>query len=121
MKHYYLLILAFQLFTITAIAQHNDKVIRLKTGDLSTDKNLLNEAPGSALVQRIHHKDKFYALISFDKLPTTAERSALASQGIRLADYVAGKSFMVEMPDKTVLYNLRSYHVRGIYALDPAL
>src|SRR5882724_13226810 len=121
MKHYYLLALAFQLLTITAFAQHSDKVIRLKNGDVSTEKNLLNEVAGSTLLQRIHHKDKYYGVISFEKLPTAAERSALNAQGIRLGDYISGKSFMAEMPDKTVFYSLRTYHINGIYSLDPGI
>jgi hypothetical protein len=59
MKHYYLLAIALQLLTITTLAQHSDKVIRLKNGDVSTEKNLLNEAAGSTLLQSIHHKDKY--------------------------------------------------------------
>ncbi|PWT77870.1 MAG: peptidase S8 [Bacteroidetes bacterium] len=120
-KAFYLTLLAIFLLLQTSSAQKPFQLVRLKTGNISPELNLLNPKNTPASLARTRYKDKYYAIIQFRNRPSSAEKTELASQGVRLFDYLPGQAFLAEVADSNAFSLLSNRINLAIYELPSSL
>lgn len=103
------LICSLLCFAPSLNAQH-DPVIRLKTGDIKT-----NIRPVVPSVK--NDKDYFTTLITLNSIPEESGKEALASQGIKLLEYLPDFTWYAEIPAEAAGKDLSFLGVRCIQPL----
>src|SRR5690242_5213911 len=120
MKQIYVLLLIAHVLYIPALAQEarSRKVISTKNGQPLKLNNLIDEKPGSELLRKFQYNNKQYLLIQFDRIPGAAEKQAMASEGIKLFDYLPGDAYMAELPASVTPATLKKYQASGVFSMD---
>src|ERR1700754_3728154 len=118
MKQIYVLIITACFFSIEAFSQDPGKTVQTKQGPLTRMKNLIDLTAKTDSLKRLQFRGKQYALIQFDRIPTANDRQLLASQGIKLFDYLPGNAYYAELPQQTNPSSLRQLKGSGVYEME---
>ncbi len=107
MKKFYLFV--FPLFiTLNAIlAQKLPTRIYFKNGLAVGENNLLPKKLSSSAFQSILYRNKYYALVQFDKIPDPMKRNAMPQYGIYLFDYVKDGAYLAEITNEQSINYLK--------------
>ena len=97
-----------------AIGQPLPGAVRFKKGVFSVEKNVVTGQLQKESFRSVHYKDRYYALIQFDRLPDPAQKKELAGLGVQLFDYVPDRAYLAEIKDSFSISELRRYSVSGI-------
>lgn len=92
-----------------------------REGAFTGQNNLLNQRLNRDSLSVVHHGNRYYLLLQFDRLPGAEEKAALASTGIHLYDYIPGNAFLAELPDDFSPAALKMFGVSGAFALPQRL
>ena len=109
--------LALLLFLTSAIAQQQP--IRLKNGVLGRENNITRITADS--LRPVHFRKSFYVLLQFQHLPGSAELAGLRTQGIRLFNYLPGRTYLAELPDDLPPATLQQFAVTGVYNIPASI
>ncbi len=121
MKHVYAITLTSCFFFTVVSAQKPAADIRLQTGTISAENNLLRKKPNNPAFQTIRFANKYYSVIHFERLPGADQKRLLAEQGVHLFDYLPKNSFLAEIHDSSAFQRLQQLDADGVYALPPRL
>jgi hypothetical protein len=115
----YPLLAAFALFvSMTSLAQEIIRPVQLKSGPLSRSKNLRNDLHLTDSLNKHHFRNRYYALIQFNKLPTADERKSLAQEGVLLYDYIPDNTYLAEITDRLSPAQLKKNTIGGVFTLE---
>src|SRR5688572_11168217 len=120
MKQIYVLLLIAHAICIPALAQQQQsrKAIKTKNGQPLTLNNLIDENPGSEKLRKLQYNNKQYLLIQFDRIPGTAEKQAMANEGIKLFDFLPGDAYMAELPANVSPATLKKFKASGVFSIE---
>ncbi|HTQ64546.1 MAG TPA: S8 family serine peptidase [Puia sp.] len=121
MKHFCVITIVCCFLFSTILAQKPPRLIRFKTGNISSEKNLLGKRISNLALKDISYKKKYYLILQFDQLPSGREKNQLSNMGVRLYDYLPGNAFLAEMADSTAFQSLKTYHATAAYGLPSKL
>lgn len=119
MKKIYALHFIVALLSLTASAQDTQNTVRTKEGRLTQLRNLVGLPADSDSLKPLQFRGRQYALIQFDRLPDANDRKLLATQGVKLFDYLPGNAFLAEMPQQVPPAALKALKVSGVYEMKP--
>ncbi|MBK9542826.1 MAG: S8 family peptidase [Bacteroidetes bacterium] len=92
----------------------------LKSGIISTsndfEKKVLQTISSAELFQ-----GRYYRIVQFNSIPTSAEKMAIESSGIRILNYIPNRAFILSIPESYNLIRLAEWKVRTILALEPEM
>ena len=115
----YPLLAAFSLFvSIKSSAQDIIRPVQLKSGALTRSKNLRNNLHLTDSLSKHHFRNKYYALIQFNKLPSAEERKNLAQEGVLLYDYIPDNTYLAEITDRLTPGQLKKNTIGGVFTLE---
>ena len=120
MKPIYILACSFLLHITGTQAQHFPGGFHLKNGARIGTINILSRKTTSRSWQSLRYQHNFYTLVRFDQLPGLEEKKRMAQEGVALYDYLPGKIFLVEMPERISTDHLKNYHAVGLFELNAA-
>jgi Subtilase family/Secretion system C-terminal sorting domain len=103
-----------------AIGQPLPGSVRLKKGVIPVEKNVATGQLQKEAFRSVHYKDRYYAVIQFDRLPDPAQKKELADIGVQIFDYVPDRAYLAEIKDSFSVSELRRYAVSGIAAMPAA-
>src|SRR4051812_27211389 len=115
----YPLLAAFSLFVSLKIsAQEIMRPVHLKSGTLTRSKNLRNDVHLTDSLSKHHFRNRYYALIQFNKLPTAEERKNLAQEGVLLYDYIPDNTYLAEITDRLAPGQLKKNTIASVFTLE---
>jgi len=103
-----------------AVGQQVPGTVRFKEGVFRVEKNVVTGQLQKEAFRSVHYKDRYYALIQFDRLPDPAQKKELADIGVQLFDYVPDRAYLAEIKDSFSVSELRRYAVSGIAPMPAA-
>ncbi|MBL0257102.1 MAG: hypothetical protein IPQ03_06055 [Bacteroidetes bacterium] len=108
------------LSTYAAQPVPNPSQLLLKSGIISTsndfEKKVLQTISSAELFQ-----GRYYRIVQFNSIPTSAEKMAIESSGIRILNYIPNRAFILSIPESYNLIRLAEWNVRTILALEPEM
>ena len=115
----YPLLAAFSLFvSLKSSAQEIIRPVQLKSGTLTRSKNLLNDVHLTDSLNKHHFRNRNYALIQFNKLPTAEERKNLAQEGVLLYDYIPNNTYLAEITDRLAPGQLKKNIIASVFTME---
>lgn len=91
------LLAAFLFFSLTTTAQKKDPVLLLKAGRVKTDQNITEATVDHFNRNAPRHRDKAFAVLQFESLPTAETRRLLDGAGIELLEYIPENAYTVSI------------------------
>ena len=105
------------LSTYAAQPVPNPSQLLLKSGIISTsndfEKKILQTVSSAELFQ-----GRYYRIVQFNSIPTSAEKMAIESSGIRILNYIPNRAFILSIPDSYKLIRFAEWNVRASLALE---
>jgi hypothetical protein len=95
-----ILLAALLLLSLFTKAQKKEPVLLLKEGRVKTTYNITEGAVEHFNNNAVHHKDKTFAVLQFETLPTVETRNHLSKLGIELLEYIPENAYTVSITGK---------------------
>lgn len=93
-----------------------DYSIKLQSGEFTPEANSKTFKKRGNTFESYKFDSKYYLVLQFNRMPNTAEREKLASQGINLLSYLPNYAFIAEIPTNS-LNLLNESLVRAVFGL----
>ncbi|OQP47144.1 hypothetical protein A4H97_06445 [Niastella yeongjuensis] len=115
----YPLLAAFSLLvSMKTLGQEIIRPVQLKSGPLTWNKNLRNDLHLTDSLTRHHFRNRYYALIQFNKLPNEEQRKSLAQEGVLLYTYIPDNTYLAEITDRITPGQLKKEIISGVFTLE---
>jgi subtilisin family serine protease len=114
-----ILLPALLLLSIAANAQKKEPVLYLKEGPVKTAYNITETSVEGFNNKALRHKDRTFAVLQFQTLPSAETRNFLAKQGIELLEYIPENAYTVSIAGKLNAGVLKRAGARTLFALSP--
>ncbi|RYZ30152.1 MAG: T9SS type A sorting domain-containing protein [Chitinophagaceae bacterium] len=115
MKQNHLLLVVLLALSTSLFAQS----IQLRTGSFQPASNIRKEAIDSFNISSKRFSGQSFAVIQFNRLPTTGEQKALIANGITLLEYLPQYAYTVSIKGNVSADALRLAGARSIFQLQP--
>lgn len=109
----------FLFLSLAAQAQKKEPVLLLKEGKVKTAFNITEDAVDHFNSKAIRHRDKAFAVLQFEALPTAENRDLLSKQGIELLEYIPENAYTVSITGKLNAGVLKRAGARTVLQLTP--
>ena len=101
-------------------AQQAPIVSRFKEGTLAGNKNIINNQFRKSTLIPMHFAGKYYVVLQFERLPDPRQKQELESLGVRLSDYIPGRSYLASVDTGFSPSDLRRNGVSNVAPLPTA-
>ena len=114
------ILLGFLLFSFTSFSQKDSSfALKLRSGNLVPPKNITQESVKNFKKRLQKVNGKSFAVLQFDKIPTTEHREELSAAGVELMEYLPDMSYNVSFNKEIDYVLLLKVGARAIIELTP--
>jgi len=110
------LVLAF-LSEVSNAQLSKDTTVHFLSGDFNPARNVKDLTTAPLSLQTALHQGKYYVVIQFDAIPTTATRSMLSQQGIELFEYIPAYAYTATIAATVNWRQLATAQIRSVFHL----
>ncbi len=100
------------LFGNIVVKAQNNKLLHLKSGNYTLESTF-DKGSNTELVN-----NKYYRIIQFQHIPSTAQKEALKNEGVTLLNYVPNNAFYAQINIPVDLSFLKSYDVNAVVKIE---
>ena len=114
-----LLLTALLFLSLTTKAQKQEPVLFLKSGNFKTAHNITEASVKDFNRKVVRHRDKGFAMLEFEKLPTAEIRAHLSKHGVELLEYIPANAYTVSIRGNLTTSLLKKVGARTILLPTP--
>jgi len=101
-------------------AQNNERPLRFAAGDFFTGQNITNRTFSKTAINGSLHNGQYYVLVTFARVPNTAQQTALQQAGVQLQQYIPDNAYMATVSSNFDFATARRYNISSINLLPVA-